>query len=388
MIHLTLSSPEAENIVYISTEDNRIDTGALDSQIRYLFEITNDMGTTYSKPYISPTEYVQEQYTYPIKYTIADRYNSFTLTAVNGVSTSNIFAGKVGSIPLGYYYYKVYECTTTSTNTLAYNSTTMPIDATGRIGKATIRSGSATGTVLATTILTNANKVSNLKISDLATGTYYLRLQSSAGTYINSALTALGITQVQAQSDNKRWLEITDVAEHSTGMTITIKSECPTGYSYEFDNGSGAYQSLVEITSKPQTNTITLAYATDSSPTLRLYDSSNGHSGSGSQVWGASNGREFLVPNPTFPYGSMTYTAWNPEMINSGGTVVSKGSFYYDVRYGSTANDSTQEFYLVQGEVAQGKLYITQGTEDMKEIRYKEYEETQTQDYVYNSSYD
>ena len=391
MIHLTFTSPEAENVVYISTEENRLDTNAVDSQLRYLFEITNDMGTTLGVPYTFPEEYVREQYTYPIKYTIADRYNSFTLIASSNYTSSNLFNGKVYSLPVGYYYYKVYECSTLSTNSLAFDDTTMPIDAEGRIGFISIRKNSAGGTKVQSTKLLAGVQSDDNKVSDLSSGTYFIRMQSSSGTFIDSGLTALGIPQVQAQSDGSRWLEITNVVKNevSNGLDITIKSECPVGYSYEFDNGSGAYQHLVEITSKPQTNTLTFARSTDDSPTLRLYDSSNGHSGTGSQVWGASNGREFLIPNAAnMNFGTLSYTAWNPEMIDSGGAVLSKGSFYYSGKYGSTVNSVTQEIFVVQGEVAQGKLYIEMGEEDLKEVRYKQYEQTETLDYIYNSSFD
>ena len=217
MIHLTFSSPEAENVVYISTEENRIDTNALDSQLRYLFEITNDMGTTVGKHYTSPSEYVREQYTYPIKYTIADRYNSFILTSTSNYTGSNLFNGKVYSLPVGYYYYKVYECSTTSTNSLAFDDTTMPIDAKGRIGFLSIRENSSTGTIIKETELLAGVQSDDNKVSDLSSGTYFLRMQSSSGTFIDSGLTALGISQVQAQSDGSRWLEVTNVAKNEIG---------------------------------------------------------------------------------------------------------------------------------------------------------------------------
>tara|TARA_R100000329_G_scaffold45148_1_gene42284 strand:+ start:74 stop:1186 length:1113 start_codon:yes stop_codon:yes gene_type:complete len=367
MIQLDYTTPNTEQSVYISTQDNRIDTNA--TNLAFLFEVTNDISGSIV-------------FVYLIKTVIKDRYTTGALIPVN--TSPNMYNGQFIALPVGYYAYKVYECSTSSTNTVNVSELTAPIDNTGKLGTVTVRKNSQSGTIVATTNLTNADKVTNLKVSDLTTGTYYLRMESNGGTLINNpGLSSIGLTQVQAQSDGKRWLEVTDVTETSTGMDITIVSECPTGYSYEFDNNAGAYQSLVEITSKPQTNVISLNASTMSAPILRLYDSSNGHSGSGSQVWGASNGRQFVVGGTTGNYGLAGPTAWNPQMIDSGGTAISGGSFYYNARYGTATNQSTQEFFVLQGEVTKGKMYISQTDETLKEVTYKQHEQASSTNYIY-----
>lgn len=368
MIQLNYTTPNTQQSVYISTEDNRIDKDAI--QLAFLFEITNDMSESVV-------------YAYLVKKVVKDRFTTGTLKPVN--TNPNLYNGEFIALPVGYYAYKVYEITTIPTNTVSQNELTLPIDNTGKLGTVTVRKNSQSGTIVQTTNLTSANKVTNIKASDLTSGTYYLRMESNNGTLVNHVgFSVQGITQVQAQSDGKRWLEVTDVNETPTGMDITILSECPIGYSYEFDDNLGSYQSLVEITSKPQTNVISLDFTVMNAPILRLYDSSNGHSGSGSQVWGASNGRQFVVGSSTVGnFGIASPTAWNPQMIDSGGTAISGGSFYYNARYGTASNQSTQEFYTLQGQVTEGKMYISQTDETLKEVTYKQHEDATGTNYIY-----
>ena len=79
--------------VYISTEDNRIDTSVASTQIRHLFKFINDMDGSV-------------QYAYGSTETIYDRYT--TLTFLYN-ATPNLYEGKTKLIPSGHYKYEVYE---------------------------------------------------------------------------------------------------------------------------------------------------------------------------------------------------------------------------------------------------------------------------------------
>lgn len=392
MIHLEFTDPTKGEFIYITTEDKRIDTSvpANNNQIAYLFKITNDMGKTYSQTLNNVTSQVNSQHAYgqsPVTY---DRYTRVLLKAESTLANASVNEGKILALPVGFYKYEVYEATS-PTQITTYSCATNPQTSDGQIGTLTVRQANfSTGTVMQTTNLIGDTYYKDVKVSDLtgsnggSVGSYFLNMSTSCGQAITNNLFVAGITQVEAQTDGSRWLEITSVVTTSTGIILTIKSNSPVGYSYDFlNNSTSAYENVIEITTKPQTNSISLNYSDSESFTLNLYDSSGGNAGTGSKVWGINGGRFFSVPNPDFPYGSVVQTAWNPESVDASGTSLSKGSFYYNVRYGATINSASQNFFVVKGKIEEGKLYIKQGDENIKEVKYTKHESPTTSNYIY-----
>ena len=394
MIHLDYETPTKGNFVYITTEDKRIDTTVSSNEyhIKYLFEITNDMGQTYSLELHNPDATTTEsstQFAYGYKPTITDRYTRLTLSPFEVIALQDrinaILNGFFVGLPVGYYKYKVFEAT--SPVAITHKSVlTHPLKSDGQIGTLTVRkSNFNTGNIRATTQLIGATYYKDLKVTDLEAGTYYFNMSALDGTAINNSFANQGITQVQAQADGTRWLEVIAVNTIDTGMVITIKSNAPVGYSYDFEDNINPnnYYKVTEITSKPQTTNILLETSISNAFELTLYDASGGNAGTGSKVWGSNGSRLFLVPSTPFNYGSAFATAWNPESIDASGTVLSKGSFFYNFRYGATINSATQNFFVINGKIEEGKLYITQKDETLKEVKYKQHEEPSGSNYIY-----
>lgn len=394
MIHLEYKNPHKGEFVYITTEDKRIDNSVPvnNHQIEYLFEITNDMGQTYTLELQNPgatTTESKKQFVYGFNPETFNRYTKLTLTAKADIALqdriSSILQGIFEGLPVGYYKYKVFEVTS-PVSIPTTSVLTHPLKTDGQLGTLTIRKGNfSTGNIRATTELIGDTYYKDIKVTDLENGTYYLNMSALDGTAINNVFANQGISQVQAQADGSRWLEVIAVNTIDTGITLTIKSNAPVGYSYDFEDNINPsnYYHVTEITSQPQTNVITLAYATSTAFELNLYDSSGGNAGTGSKVWGINGSRLFLVPSTPFNYGSAFATVWNPESIDASGTVLSKGNFFYNFRYGASLNSATQNFFVVKGEIEQGKLYIKQGDENIKEVKYKKHESPTTSDYIY-----
>jgi|TARA_R110001583_G_scaffold1662_3_gene12911 hypothetical protein len=81
---------------YISTEDNRIDTGVPSAQIRHLVKFINDMDGSV-------------QYAYGATETINNRYTEMTFTYVAAPAAPDRWLGQTRLIPSGSYKYEVYE---------------------------------------------------------------------------------------------------------------------------------------------------------------------------------------------------------------------------------------------------------------------------------------
>tara|TARA_R110002020_G_scaffold448292_1_gene661023 strand:- start:7505 stop:8680 length:1176 start_codon:yes stop_codon:yes gene_type:complete len=388
MIYLEYTDPTKGELVYISTEDNRIDTSVPknNGQLAFLFKITNDMGKTYSQTLNGVTSQVVAQYAYGQSPYVFDRYTRCTLRAEATTGATSVSDGKILGLPVGYYKYEVYEASAPFT-IASYSCRTVPQTEDGQMGTLKVRKDNfSTGQVMSTTNLIGNTYYKDQQATGLnGGGNYYFNLQTSCGTSITSAAYIVAITSVEAQADGSRWLEVTGVTTTATGVEYTIKSNAPVGHSYDWKNNTtGSYGSVTEITSQPQTNTITFAYnASNSSYQLNLYNSDGGNAGGGSKVWGVSGGRNFSVPNPSFNYGHAQLTAWNPESVDSGGTTLSTGNLWYNVRYGANANVAEQDFFTIQGKVEEGKLYIKQGDENIKEVKYTEHESPVTSDYIY-----
>jgi len=394
MIHLDNAVLSKRNLVYITTEDKRIDTTvpADNFQIEYLFEIINDMGQTYSLELHNPDPITTEsssQYVYGRAPQTNSRYTVCALVTEAFIALQNrinsILGGSFVGSPVGYYKYKVFEATS-PVSIPTQSPLTHPLKSDGQIGTLTVRKGNFnTGNIKATTQLIGATYYKDVKVTDLESGTYYLNMSALDGTAINNSFANQGISQVQAQADGTRWLEVIAVNTIDTGMVITIKSNAPVGYSYDFEDNINPnnYYKVTEITSKPQTTNILLETSISTAFELTLYDASGGNAGTGSKVWGINGSRLFLVPSTPFNYGSAFATAWNPESIDASGTVLSKGNFFYNFRYGATINSATQNFFVINGQIEEGKLYIEQKDETLKEVKYKQHEEPSGSNYIY-----
>tara|TARA_R110000764_G_scaffold41840_8_gene94206 strand:+ start:593 stop:1084 length:492 start_codon:yes stop_codon:yes gene_type:complete len=87
---------ESTFYAYISTEDNRIDTGVPSAQIRHLVKFINDMDGSI-------------QYAYGATETINNRYTKLTFNYVAAPALPDRWLGQTRLIPSGYYKYEVYE---------------------------------------------------------------------------------------------------------------------------------------------------------------------------------------------------------------------------------------------------------------------------------------
>ena len=81
-------------VIYVQTEDNRIDTSVASSQIRHLVKFTNDLDKSV-------------YYVYGNTETIKDRYTSINI----GYTPSNpdMYTGQIKLFPAGYWKYEVFE---------------------------------------------------------------------------------------------------------------------------------------------------------------------------------------------------------------------------------------------------------------------------------------
>jgi len=390
MIHTSITNPEAENEVYISTEDNRIDTSVPSSQVQLLFEITNDMGQTYGViPSTSPVTYTKSQYTYPVKYNIYDRYTKATLTASVNYVAANVFTGKFLAVSPGYYYYKVFECTTTHSGAITPACNNMPNNSSGKIGRLDVTD--IAGTVIYTLDLTGKNDVYEKTFTNLSAQIYPMKIYNSCNDLIVDY--SFVIATETAQTDGTRYMEIKNVVQTSTGITFDIKSNMPGGHSYSFTQGSGSETQITNITTKPQTTSHSFAQVgnpllTANLVTIKAYDAAGGATGGGSEVGGGQTIVLRPVMEKSSYYGIALPLATNNVLNSTAGAEIEKGNSFVTAVYGATATTTDANFYVLQGMVEQGKMYVTQESEASKEIKYTQYVEDVEEQHVYNQAYD
>ena len=94
---------ETDFKIRIQTEDNRIDTSVVSTQIRHLIKFTND----FDKSIV---------YAYGVAETIKDR---FTLITIDYNVTPNLYTGEVNLLPAGYWKYEAYEVSWIGTVTIS-----------------------------------------------------------------------------------------------------------------------------------------------------------------------------------------------------------------------------------------------------------------------------
>ena len=94
---------ETSFIIYVQTEDNRINTAVASTQIRHLVKFTNDLDKTV-------------YYVYGSTETIKNRFTEIT-TIYSTIP--NAYTGRVKLFPAGYYKYELYEVSWVGTVTVS-----------------------------------------------------------------------------------------------------------------------------------------------------------------------------------------------------------------------------------------------------------------------------
>jgi len=368
MIQLDYTTPNTEQSVYISTEDNRIDTSVASTQVALLFEITNDMSGSVV-------------YTYLLKINVDDRYTTGTLTPKN--TSPDMFLGQFIALPVGYYDYNVFELTTQySAGSVSYNCNTLPPTSAGILGK--VKFDNPLGVEKIIRELTGKNDVYTEELTTLSAGTYNLDIINTCNDVIFDGGFILGTDT--AQSNDTRFVEITNVVQTSTGITFDIVSKMPVGHSYSFSVGSAAQTQITNITSVPQTTSH--SFPQIGNPTLaanliecKQYDQENGTAGGGSVVGTTLNIRP--LKNPSDYYGLAILLASNNPLNSTGGVALQTGNAFISAIYGASSVTTNPQFYVLQGQVTEGKMYISQKDTTLKEVTYKEHEEPAGTNYIY-----
>ena len=332
-------------VFYLSTEDNRIDTSKTDTDnLKYLFKLTNDMSG-------------EIQYAFGQNQVVYDRYTKLELTHS---LTPLYYSGEVNLAPNGYYNYKLYEYSGDITSATA--CATVPDPATEKYGyvKMILSSGGATFSTFNLT----PNSIDFL-ISDLEAVAYQMDVYDNCDVKVVGLGSSITIPTITAQTNGERWLEITDYTTTTGGCTVTIKSNAPVGYSYDFatdQSGPYVFYQVTNITSDPQTTTHTFTYAADQLGfEIRMYDSTGGDAGTGSLVYAAADAPQIAVRDSSNKkYGTVMQMAHNPVSVDAGGTVLAKGNLWTNTRYNTTYLSSSPSYYALQGLVTQGKLYVSE----------------------------
>ena len=88
------ATTETGFIIYVQTEDNRIDTSVASTQIRHLIKFTNDLDKSV-------------QYAYGATEIIKDRFTKININF--SATTPDIYTGVTKLFPAGYWKYEIYE---------------------------------------------------------------------------------------------------------------------------------------------------------------------------------------------------------------------------------------------------------------------------------------
>ena len=368
MIQLTYNTVAKPENIYLVTEDERIDTTVAKDQLDFLFKLTNDMTGTII-------------YVYSASVNVSDRYTKLNLAATD-ITNQNLFNGFFNGLPVGYYGYELYELTKESSATISKTCSTAPKESSGVVGKIEVKNPTD---VIFTQNLTGKNDVYSQQVTNLNAGNLNLELDNQCNDNITTSAVVIGSDD--SQSDNTRFLEITSVTQTSTGININLLSKMPVGHSYSFSVGGAAETQVTNITTNPQTTSH--SFAQIGSPLLaanlvecKQYNQTNGAAGGGAIVGTTLNIKP--VSNPSSYFGIALVLAQNNVLLEHGtSTVREKGNAFITAVYGATATSTTKGYYTLQGKVTEGKMYISQGEETLKEVTYKQHEEPTSTNYIY-----
>jgi hypothetical protein len=348
---------------YLSTEDNRIDTSKTDTDnLVYSFKLTNDMSG-------------EIQYAFGQNQAVYDRYTKLQLTHN---LTPLTYAGRVNLVPNGYWNYELYEYS--GDITLGPICAVVP-NVAGVYGTLRISEG---GTLDFYHNLTNAGLIDQFQdgLTQSGVSAYWqFNMYDNCDSGKASIYDGFTVTKRTAQSNDERWLEVTDYTTTATGCTVTIKSNAPTNYSYDFmsdQSGSDVYYQVTNITTNPQTTIHTFTYATNESLfALRMYDAVGGNAGSGSLVWVTGQDTFVRLENPNDIRYALSFAgAYNNISIDGSATILDKGNVWFTSRYGAVGTgtglgSAEKNYYELQGLITQGKLYVSEPSGE-EQVQYLE----------------
>ena len=365
MLHATYKA--SPYIFYISTEDRRYNTTVPTSQIRFLFKFTNDMDgrVVYA--------YGQDQVVY-------DRYTKVTFSHN---TTEDIFLGIVNFVPNGYWNYVVYEVAA-DTSIASLTCATVPSSATDILGYYTITSPSG---AITTTDFTAGVDVYEQSLTDLDAGDYVIKIYDGCGALVTIVNNGFRIHTFTAQADNTRWIEIKNTTQTATGITFDVVSNAPIGHSYDFVQGVSPASQITNITSKPQTTSHSftqdgLSYSGLNVIEMELYTLTGGSGGGGGLVWGPDTMNTVSVKRPADGYGFGAAIVCQPVSVDGTGTVLSKGSAEICVINGTVQASSSRGYYVLQGVVEEGKLYIKEPVGE-EQVQYTQHPEPSGTNYIW-----
>jgi hypothetical protein len=366
MIQLTYYTVAKPEDIYLSTEDNRIDTSVASNQLDFMFKLTNDMSG-------------EIIYVYSASVNVYNRYTKLNLAATQ---TPNLYNGYFKGLPVGYYGYELYELTKDISGYIAKTCSTAPPTSTGVIGKIEVKNPA--GTSIYSLDLTGKNDVYEKTLTSLDAGTYDMDLTNTCDTKIVDSGFIIGTDT--AQTDNTRYAEIKNLVQTSTGVTFDMVSNMPVGHSYGFSVGSAAETQVTNITSKPQTTSHSFAQVANPTTAANLvvskqYNQTGGAAGGGAIVGTTINIRP--VTETSTYYGIAIILASNNVLNSTTGSELEKGNAWLTSIYGASAASTSKGYYTLQGKVTEGKMYISQGDENLKQVTYKQHEEPAGTNYIY-----
>jgi hypothetical protein len=96
------ATTETAFVIYVQTEDNRINTSVASTQIRHLIKFTNDLDKSV-------------YYAYGASEVIKDRFTNIVIN----YGTPDVYTGVLKLFPAGYWKYEVYEVSWIGTVTVS-----------------------------------------------------------------------------------------------------------------------------------------------------------------------------------------------------------------------------------------------------------------------------
>ena len=372
---------------YVSTEDMRFDSSVPTTQLRYLFQFTNDMDGRVA-------------YAYGQNQVVHNRYTKVTFSHN---TTEDVFLGRVNFVPNGYWKYKVYEVSAdASLASISCANAPASVDSSGegilaswkivKMPDTLISSGNFTGNEDTEDTLINQHS-----IADLDAGTYVIRFYDSCGALVsyssaapNSSVGEFIINEVVTQSsgayDEGRWMFPTSLIRTPTGINFQMHSHAPVGYTYSSTQAGVPGTITTTITSQPQitTHTFTQTDPPSSANNLIEYEMLDSL---GNAVMLNPSGTEIIVnirpaENPFLYYG-VSITMMNTDVsITAAGVVKEKGIATFNMIYGASAESLASGYWVLQGLVEEGKLYIEEPAGE-EQVQYTQNNPASGTNYIY-----
>jgi len=368
---------------YISTEDMRFDSSVPTTQLRYLFQFTNDMDG-------------RVVYAYGQNQVVHNRYTKVTFSHN---TTEDVFLGRVNFVPNGYWKYKVYEVSAdASLASISCANAPASVDSSGDGILGSWKIVKAPDTVIESGNFTGNNNVYQDTLTDLDAGSYYIRFYDSCGDLVayssaapQSLVGGFEIYEVVTQSsgvyDEGRWMFPTNLVRTATGITFDMVSYAPIGYKY-YSEQIGVPGSIVTtITSQPQTTSHTFVQTNPPSSLNNLIEYEMTDSLGNSVMLMPDGTTEVIVnirpaENPFLYYGDSVWMMNTDVSITAAGVVKEKGSATFNMIYGASGEALTSGYWVLQGLVEEGKLYIEEPAGE-EQVQYTQHPEPSGTNYIY-----